>query len=53
MDIVGGPDFTQDRLGVTDDGTGDLTLVRESATPNSATVTIGPGNAEPLELTYQ
>lgn len=53
MDVDGGPAFTRDRLGVIDDGTGDLVLQRKGELDSTGAVTIGPLNAEPLEANYK
>jgi len=53
IDVIGGPDFVQDRLNVIDSGIGDLIIHRRSTDPNAGSVEIGPGNAEGLLATYQ
>jgi subtilisin-like proprotein convertase family protein/Ca2+-binding RTX toxin-like protein len=53
IDVDGGPAQTQDRLGVVDDGTGDLLLMRKGQADAAGSVTIGPANAEPLQLIWQ
>ena len=50
--IDGQADQTRDRLGVTDDGPGDLVLYRKAADPDAGSITIGPANPEPLELSF-
>ncbi|MBI1916750.1 MAG: hypothetical protein HYS12_18750, partial [Planctomycetes bacterium] len=52
FDVDGGPAFTRDQLVVIDDGTDDLTLFRKGSTNDTGSVTVGPGNAEPLEVTF-
>ncbi len=53
FDVVGGADFTRDRLGVIDAGTGDLVLYRKGESDDNGSMTIGPANAEPLEAVFQ
>ena len=52
VDVIGGPASTRDRLGVVDGGTGDLLLYRRGTTDDAGSITVGPGNAEPLEMTF-
>jgi hypothetical protein len=52
VDVDGGPGSTSDRLGVVDQGTGDLILYRRGTTNDSGQMVIGPGNAEPLEVNF-
>src|SRR5262249_3030184 len=52
--VDGGPPNASDRLFVTDDGTGDLVLVRQSAVPNSGRVTVAPAvNTQLGDVVYQ
>lgn len=53
FDVVGGADFTRDRLGVIDAGTGDLVLYRQGETDGTGSMTVGPANSEPLEAVFQ
>ena len=41
-----------DRLIIVDNGVDDLTVYRKGATDSEGTVTVGPGNAEPLEVVF-
>ncbi len=52
FDIDGGPANTRDRLSVQDNGTGDLVLYRQGTTSDSGSISVGPGNAEPLETVF-
>ncbi len=52
MDIHGGDGSTSDRVGITDDGTGDLILMERGTHDDAGQVSIGPGNAEPLVMVY-
>ncbi|MEM6779013.1 MAG: Ig-like domain-containing protein [Planctomycetota bacterium] len=53
IEIDGGDDFAADRLGVLDDGTGDLVIQHVGAVDTQGGIQIGPGIAEPLTLTYE
>jgi len=53
FDIEGGPASTRDRLSVVDEGTGDLILYRRAEVDSAGSITIGPANPEPLELTFE
>src|SRR6185503_16225661 len=52
FNVDGGPVTTRDRLSVQDNGTGDLVLYRRGTTDDAGSVTVGPGNAEPLETVF-
>jgi Ca2+-binding RTX toxin-like protein len=52
VDVDGGLGATSDRLGVVDSGPGDLILYQRGTTDDTGTMTIGPGNAEPLVATF-
>jgi len=52
MDVHGGPATARDRLAVVDSGTGDLVLYRKGESDETGSMTVGPGNAEPLEMTF-
>lgn len=52
VDVDGGAGSTGDRLGVVDLGTGDLILFERGTTNDSGAMSIGPGNAEPLVVTF-
>ena len=52
VDVDGGPGSTADRLGVLDVLTGDLILYEKGTTDDSGSMTVGPGNAEPLVATF-
>ncbi len=52
VEVDGGAGTTADRLGVVDLGTGDLILIQNGTTNDSGSMSIGPGNAEPLIVTY-
>ena len=52
VDVDGGAGNTGDRLGVVDLGTGDLLLYEKGTTDDSGSMTVGPGNAEPLIATF-
>lgn len=49
---VNGAASISDRLAVIDSGTGDLVLYRKGELNSTGSVTIGPANPEPLELTF-
>ncbi len=51
VDVDGGRG-ANDRLGVIDDGTGDLVLFQQGSTNDAGTITVGPGNAEGLVVTF-
>ena len=53
FEVVGGADYTRDRLGVIDAGTGDLVLYRIGESGDTGSMTVGPANAEPLEAVFQ
>ena len=52
FDIDAGLGNTSDRLGVVDNGTGDLILYQRGTTSDSGNITVGPGNAEPLVANF-
>lgn len=52
IDVHGGAAATRDRLAVVDQGTGDLVLYRKGELDSSGSITVGPRNAEPLEVTF-
>ncbi len=52
VDVDGGAGSTGDRLGVVDLGTGDLILLEQGTTTDSGAMSVGPGNAEPLIVSY-
>ncbi|MGI8980394.1 MAG: dockerin type I domain-containing protein [Pirellulaceae bacterium] len=52
FNVDGGPANTRDRLSVQDNGTGDLLLYRQGTTFDSGSISVGPGNAEPLETVF-
>ncbi len=52
MDVDGGDGPNQDRLGVVDVGIGDLILYEKGYADDSGTMTIGPGNNEPLVASF-
>ena len=51
--VHGGLDFTSDRLVIVDDGTPDLILHRRAESSSAGRVTVGPGNVEPFETTFE
>ena len=53
VDVDGGDGSTGDRLGVVDLSAGDLILDERGTTTDSGAMTVGPGNAEPLIVTYK
>ncbi|MFO0943474.1 MAG: dockerin type I domain-containing protein [Pirellulales bacterium] len=52
VDVDGGAGTTADRLGVVDLGTGDLILIQNGTTNDNGSMSNGPGNEEPLVVTY-
>lgn len=50
--VDGGTSFTRDRLSVVDNGTGDLMLYRKGGINTTGSVTIGPANANPLNVDF-
>lgn len=57
FDVDGGPAATRDRLSVQDDATspgalGDLVLYRKAESNSAGSITVGPGNGEPLESVF-
>jgi Ca2+-binding RTX toxin-like protein len=52
VNVDGGAGATGDRVGVVDLGTGDLILLEHGNTSDAGAMSIGPGNAEPLIMTY-
>ena len=53
FDVDGGSAQTRDRLSVQDDGTGDLLLYRKGQSDSAGSITIGPGNVNPLENVFE
>jgi len=52
VDVHGGAAATRDRLAVIDAATGDLVLYRKGEQAGTGSMTIGPANAEPLEMVF-
>ncbi|SMP75586.1 Dockerin type I repeat-containing protein [Neorhodopirellula lusitana] len=53
IEIDGGPDFAADRLGIIDDGTGDLMLQFKGVSGSNGEIQIAPAYDFPLELSYE
>ncbi|MGH3440664.1 MAG: calcium-binding protein, partial [Nitriliruptorales bacterium] len=53
FDVDGGSAFTRDRLGVVDDGLGDLVIHRKGESDTTGSITVGPGNAEALLANFE
>ena len=53
FDVYGGAAHTRDRLAVVDDGVGDLLLYRKGESDSTGSITVGPVNAEPLEMNFE